>query len=165
MINVNWMDAQQYVAWLSRVTGKTYRLLSEAEYEYATRAGTTTTYPWGDDINLNGAAMASCSGCGSNWVHPAPVGSFPPNKFGLFDMVGNVWEWTEDCAHGNYIGAPVDGSAWMQGNGGNCNERHLRGGSYLNAPNFLGSAIRFWLTSGDRNFTTSFRVARMLSPP
>ena len=79
-------------------------------------------------------------------------------------MVGNVWEWTEDCAHGNYNGAPADGSAWMQGNRGNCNERHLRGGSYLNAARILGSAIRFWLTSGDRNFTTGFRVARTLSP-
>jgi formylglycine-generating enzyme required for sulfatase activity len=166
-LNVDWSDAQQYVAWLSLVTGKTYRLLSEAEYEYAARAGTTTQYPWGDAIKLNGAPMASCDGCGSKWddVHPAPVGSFPPNKFGLYDMVGNVWEWTQDCAHPSYNGAPADGSAWLQGNGGDCNERHLRAGSYLNAAIILGSAIRYWNTSGERNFTTGFRVARTLGVP
>jgi formylglycine-generating enzyme required for sulfatase activity len=149
------------------VTGKTYRLLSEAEYEYAARAGTTTRYPWGDAVKPNGAAMASCDGCGSKWddVHPAPVGAFPPNKFGLYDMVGNVWEWTQDCAHPSYNGAPVDGSAWLQGNGGGCNERHLRAGSYLNAAAILGSAIRYWNTSGERNFTTGFRVARTLVGP
>ena len=115
VINVNWDDAQHYVAWLSQVTGKTYRLLTEAEYEYATRAGTTTTYPWGDDIKLNGQAMANCDGCGSKWddKQTAPVGSFAPNKFGLYDMVGNVFEWTEDCVHKNYNGAPTDGSAWL----------------------------------------------------
>ena len=98
MINVNWYDAQRYTAWLSRVTGKIYRLLSEAEYEYATRAGTTTVYPWGDDIKLNGQVMANCNGCGSKWDHtqPAPVGSFAPNQFGPYDMIGNVWEWVED---------------------------------------------------------------------
>ena len=162
VINVDWDDAQQYVAWLSLVTGKTYRLLSESEYEYATRAGTTTTYPWGNDINLDGQVMANCSNCGKKWVHPSPVGSFPPNRFGLYDMVGNVWEWVEDCAHANYNGSPADGSAWMERNGGNCSERLLRGGSFLNAATFLGSAIRFWLTAGDRNFSTGFRVARIL---
>ena len=99
VINVNWEDAQQYVAWLSAVTGKTYRLLSEAEYEYATRAGTQTAYPWGNGIKLTDAAMANCNGCGDQWggYQTAPVGSFAPNRFGLYDMVGNVWEWTEDC--------------------------------------------------------------------
>jgi formylglycine-generating enzyme required for sulfatase activity len=94
VISVNFADAQQYVGWLSRVTGRTYRLLSEAEYEYAMRAGTTTIYPWGDDIRLNGKAMANCNGCGSKWdnTQAAPVGSFPPNKFGLYDMAGNIFE-------------------------------------------------------------------------
>jgi hypothetical protein len=92
VINVTWEDAQRYVAWLSRMTGKTYRLLSETEYEYATRAGTQTAYPWGDDITLNDMVMTNCSGCGSQWdtKRTAPVGSFPPNAFGLYDMVGNV---------------------------------------------------------------------------
>ena len=108
MINVSWDDAQSYVAWLSRMTGKTYRLLSEAEYEYAARAGTQTVYPWGDDIGKNNA---NCDGCGSRWdgKQTAPVGSFAANAFGLYDMVGNVWEWAEDCYHDSYNGAPADG--------------------------------------------------------
>jgi formylglycine-generating enzyme required for sulfatase activity len=110
VIYVGWDDAKQYVAWLGKVTGKPYRLLSESEYEYATRAGTTTAYPWGNDIGKNNA---NCNGCGSKWdnIQTAPVDSFAPNKFGLYDMVGNVFEWVEDCAHGNYQGAPTDGSA------------------------------------------------------
>src|SRR5262249_16523912 len=98
VINVTWHDAQRYVSWLSRMTGKAYRLLSEAEYEYAARAGTQTVYPWGDQI---GKGNADCYGCGSKWdyVQPAPVGSFAPNAFGLYDMVGNLYEWLEDCDH------------------------------------------------------------------
>ena len=111
VINVTWDDAQRYVAWLSRMTGKPYRLLSEAEWEYAARAGTQTAYSWGDKI---GKGNANCNGCGSQWdnMQPAPVGSFAPNAFGLNDMHGNVWEWVEDCYHDNYDGAPTDGSAW-----------------------------------------------------
>ena len=111
MINVSWDDAKAYVAWLSKKTGKTYRLLTEAEYEYATRAGTQTAYPWGNDIGENNA---NCRGCGSQWdgKQTAPVGSFSPNGFGLYDMVGNVGQWTEDCYHDSYNGAPADGSAW-----------------------------------------------------
>ena len=101
VINVSWNDAQRYVAWLSKITGKTYRLLSEAEYEYAARGGTRTAYPWGDEIGTNNA---DCSGCGTRWdaTQTAPVGSFRPNQFGLNDMVGNVWEWVEDCPHEDY---------------------------------------------------------------
>ena len=113
VINVTWGDAQHYVAWLSKMTGKTYRLLTEAEYEYAARAGATTTYPWGDDI---GNGNSNCKGCGSRWdnTQTAPVGSFAANAFGLFDMVGNVWGWVEDCVNNNYDGAPTDGSAWIE---------------------------------------------------
>ena len=121
-IYVSWDDAQTYVKWLSRITGKDYRLLSEAEYEYAARAGTQTAYPWGDDIKLNGKAMANCDGCGNKQT--APVGSFAANPFGLYDMVGNVWEWTEDCWNGSYQGAPADGSAWTSGD---CSRRVVRG--------------------------------------
>ena len=167
VINVNWDDAQAYVAWLSQVTGKTYRLLSEAEYEYAARAGTTTAYPWGDDIKLNGTTMANCNGCGSQWDNKqtAPVGSFPPNKFGLYDMVGNVWEWTEDCVHQNYNGAPTDGSAWLEANGGDCGNHVLRGGSWVATPDYVRSAVRSGYSTVARNAATGFRVGRMLRAP
>jgi formylglycine-generating enzyme required for sulfatase activity len=162
-INVSWDDAQIYVKWLSRITGKAYRLLSEAEYEYAARAGTQTTYPWGDDIELNDEAMANCDGCDSQWDNKqtAPVGSFAANRFGLFDMAGNVWEWTEDCHHDNYQGAPSDGSPWTSGD---CRTRVVRGGSWLNRPGNLRSAIRDSDTTGARYSVLGFRVARTLTP-
>lgn len=162
VINVDWDDAQAYVAWLSQVTGKTYRLLSEAEYEYATRAGTTTAYPWGDDIKLNGQAMATCTGCGSQWdaKKTAPVGSFASNKFGLYDMVGNVFQWVEDCLHNDYNGAPTDGSAWITG--GDCTARLQRGGSWVSSPNGLLSAARGADYAITRITAVGFRVARTL---
>jgi formylglycine-generating enzyme required for sulfatase activity len=164
VVNVDWNDAQAYVAWLSQLTGKTYRLLSEAEYEYAMRAGTTTAYPWGDDITLNGQAMANCDRCGSRWDggQTAPVGSFPPNKFGLYDMVGNVEEWTEeDCYHDDYNGAPTDGSPWT---GGDRIYRVSRGGSWSDLPRFLRSANRDRVTPDLRSYVSGFRVARTLAP-
>jgi formylglycine-generating enzyme required for sulfatase activity len=161
--NVSWDDAQRYVAWLSKMTGKPYRLLTEAEYEYATRAGTQTVYPWGDDI---GKGNANCFGCGSKWdgKEAAPVGSFPPNKFGLYDMVGNQWEWVEDCFHPTYEGAPTDGSAWTT----KCliESRHvIRAGSFLTPPQYLRSAGRFGGTTILRNFGPGLRVARTLLVP
>jgi formylglycine-generating enzyme required for sulfatase activity len=166
VINVNWNDAQAYVDWLAVVTGKPYRLLSEAEYEYAMRAGTSMAYPWGDDLKLNGQAMADCDGCGSNWdkQQPAPVGSFPANKFGLYDMVGNVLVWTEDCVHQNYKGAPADGSAWLQANSGDCSARVLRGGSWDAIPDSLYFAVRGAYSSETRATYIGFRVARTLNP-
>jgi formylglycine-generating enzyme required for sulfatase activity len=162
VINVNWDDAQAYVAWLTAVTGKTYRLLSEAEYEYAARAGTTTAYPWGDDIGKNNA---NCDGCGSKWdfTRTAPVGWFAPNKFGLYDMVGNVWGWTEDCVHDNYNGVPTDGSAWVTG--GDCSNRILRGGSWGTTPDDLRSAARGGIPTVDRNHFIGFRIGRTLIAP
>jgi formylglycine-generating enzyme required for sulfatase activity len=167
VINVNWDDAQAYVAWLSAVTGKAYRLFSEAEYEYATRAGTATTYPWGPEIKLNGAAMANCDGCGSKWgdKQTAPVGSFPPNKFGLYDMEGNVGGWTEDCVHDDYNGAPTDGSTWLEGNDGDCGNRILRGGNWANPPDYLLPAKRYWDATESRNVSVGFRVGRTLLAP
>jgi formylglycine-generating enzyme required for sulfatase activity len=164
VINVLWDDAQQYVAWLSRVTGKAYRLLTEAEYEYATRAGTKTVYPWGDDIRLNGKAMANCSGCGSQWDshQTAPVGSFAANGFGLYDMVGNAMEWTEDCFHNDYTGAPTDGSAWIEG--ADCTYHVVRGGAWGTTPQYLRSAFRSW-NPLDRHNAQGFRVARTLLSP
>jgi formylglycine-generating enzyme required for sulfatase activity len=161
VINVSWDDAEAYVGWLSKTTGKPYRLLSGSEYEYATRAGTQTAYPWGNAIGTNNA---NCHACGSQWdaKQTAPVGSFAPNGFGLYDMVGNVREWTEDCYHDTYRGAPTDGSAWIEG--GNCYDRVVRGGSFLLAPAFLRSASRYWFTTDYRLRYLGFRVARTLAP-
>src|ERR1700730_564498 len=158
VINVTWDDAKNYVAWLSRMTGKSYRLLSEAEWEYAARAGTQTAYYWGDEI---GSGNASCGACGSQWDgrRPAPVGSFTPNQFGLYDMHGNVWQWLADCFHANYHGAPADGSPWTAG--ADC-QRVLRGGSWINPPRSLRSALRYWDSTGDRTNSLSFRVGRAL---
>jgi formylglycine-generating enzyme required for sulfatase activity len=161
VIDVTWDDAMRYAAWLSKMTGRPYRLLSEAEYEYAARAGTTTAYPWGDDIGVNNA---NCKGCGSDWDNrqTAPVGSFAPNGFGLYDMAGNVVAWVEDCVHRNYSGAPTDGSAWTQG--GNCAGRVNRGGSWGIPPVFLRSASRDGMASDMRNGNIGFRVGRTLEP-
>jgi len=106
VIDVSWEDAKSYAAWLSTKTGKPYRLLSEAEWEYAARAGSTTRYFWGDEIGRN---RANCNGCGSQWDNQqtAPTGSFAPNAFGLYDMHGNVWQWVEDCRNGSGIGLAI----------------------------------------------------------
>jgi formylglycine-generating enzyme required for sulfatase activity len=167
-ININWEDAKQYVAWLSQTTGKPYRLLTEAEYEYAERATTTTKYPWGDDV---GKRNANCDGCGSQWdgKQTAPVGQFAANAFGLYDMVGNVWEFTEDCDHTSYevdtpqgkLDAPTDGSAWTSGE---CTRRVVRGGSWYDHGDALFSANRRGGTTEVRNDSLGFRVARTLGP-
>jgi formylglycine-generating enzyme required for sulfatase activity len=168
-INISWDDAKAYVGWLAKKTGRNYRLLTEAEYEYAARAGSQTAYPWGNDVGKNNA---NCYGCGSQWdgKQTAPVGSFAANAFGLYDMVGNVLEWTEDCYHDIYAGAPADGSAWLTGD---CSLRVLRGGSWSDGPRFLRSAFRTrTLTSNraDHQITGmgmgrfGFRIARTLEP-
>jgi formylglycine-generating enzyme required for sulfatase activity len=221
VINVSWHDAQKYVAWLSKVTTKPYRLLTEAEYEYAARAGSKKPYPWGEDVKSGGAAMANCHGCGGKWdfddtlpgaqpdpnaqkrkearraalirscqpngatlggkpgfddqvteAQPepnapmqkeepgtAPVGSFKANAFGLHDMVGNVWEWVEDCYYPGYElkpnettanlpagkgNAPVDGSAW---NVADCEGHVLRGGAWYSEPDAVRSASRLGFTA------------------
>ena len=160
VINVTWDNAQQYVAWFSKMTGQRYRLLTEAEWEYAARAGTMTAYFWGDEI---GTGHANCASCGSQWDNsgPAPVGSFKPNAFGLHDMHGNVWEWVKDCYHDNYNGAPADGSAWTTGD---CDRRVLRGGSWSPSPQTLRSAGRLSNPPDIRFYNLGFRVARTLTP-
>ena len=162
VISVSWEDAQRYVKWLSWKTGKGYRLLSESEWEYVARAGTRTRYWWGDGIGRN---RANCDGCGSRWddEQTAPVGSFSPNAFGLYDVHGNVWEWVEDCWNGSYDGAPTDGSAWVSEDC-DCDQRVLRGGSWFDGPGYLRSAYRNWNTTGFRYFIIGFRVARTLTP-
>jgi formylglycine-generating enzyme required for sulfatase activity len=160
VVNLSWDEAQQYAAWLSRMTGRPYRLLTEAEWEYAARAGSTTAYFWGDQI---GAGNANCSGCGSQWdgKQPAPVGSFKPNAFGLHDMAGNAWSWVQDCYNHNYDGAPTDGSAWITGD---CKSRVVRGASWGNVPPYLRSASRELFTADDRDFHIGFRLGRALAP-
>lgn len=124
VINVSWHDAVDFTRWLSEKSGKTFRLPSEAEWEYAAHGGTKTKYPWGDHIDKN---QANCANCGSTFDGTSPVGSFAPNHYGLYDMAGNVYEWCLDSLNDTYTGAPTDGSAWLTGN----NERKInRGGSW-----------------------------------
>ena len=160
VINVSWEDAVAYTAWLSEATGERYRLPSEAEWEYAARAGSVTKYSWGNEVGHN---RANCYRCGSQWDREmtAPVGSFRPNVWGLHDMHGNVWEWVQDCWNGNYQGAPTDGAAWESGD---CSQRVLRGGSWDYNPRYLRSANRTNDLTMYRNFTVGFRVARMVTP-
>jgi formylglycine-generating enzyme required for sulfatase activity len=162
VINVSLDDAKlAYLPWLSKKTGKSYRLLSEAEYEYAQRGGTTTVFPWGDDLGIRNA---NCSGCRTQYQdrETAPVGLYPANAFGLYDMVGNVLEWTEDAYHDSYDGAPTDGSAWTTWTGGtNCCRHVLRGSSWASNP--YGS--RFGEDPTIRSSEIGFRVARALDTP
>ena len=155
---VSWNDAQEFIGRLNaRGGGNRYRLPSEAEWEYAARAGTTTAYWWGNEIGDN---RANCAGCGSQWddESTAPGGSFAANAWGLHDVHGNVWEWVQDCWHDSYEGAPGDGSAWTSG--GNCGRRVMRDGSWLIPPGNLRAASRFWFDVGDWSDVIGFRVAR-----
>jgi formylglycine-generating enzyme required for sulfatase activity len=156
VINVSWDDARAYNDWLGRKTGKSYRLLSEAEWEYVARSGSASKYSWGDDFDPAKVASGSHS--------TKTVGSYAPNDFGLYDMHGNVWEWVADCWHYDYHGAPRNGEAWTSGP--NCSRRVLRGGSFFNPPRDLRPADRS--RSGftgvrHRNYDIGFRVARTLS--
>lgn len=174
VIHVSWLDAQAYAQWLSRETGKRYRLPSEAEFEFVLRAGSNTAYPWGDGdpakavANVTGSKDRSASK--RNWVNafkgyddghwgPAPVRSFEPNRFGLYDTVGNVSEWVEDCWHDSYQRAPTDGSAWV--NAG-CNTRMLRGASWASAPDQVRSAFRLGASPNTVDARLGFRVVREL---
>ena len=164
VIRVSWDDAQEYVGWLSRQTGEAYRLLSESEWEYVARAGSSTAYSWGNAIGNNRANCGdreSLGTCGDQWENTAPVGSFQANGFGVYDMHGNVREWVEDCWHERYRRARSDGSAWRSGD---CSRRVLRGGSWDVDPWFLRSAFRNGVTTGTRIYNDGFRVARTLTP-
>jgi formylglycine-generating enzyme required for sulfatase activity len=153
--DIHWNDANAYIVWLSYKTGRTYRLPTEAEWEYAARGGTTTAYPWGNSIDKE---MANCLGCNAQPRRQASeVGQFPPNRFGLRDMAGNAAEWVADCWSENYRAAPRDGSAYAPAG---CRERVLRGGSFNNDPRYLRSAARFKYESDVRFYTNGFRVVR-----
>ena len=151
---VSWDDAQEFMKRLSQKTGKTYRLPSESEWEYAARAGSQTEFSFGDNENELGK-YSWFYGNSSNQTHP--VGEKQPNTFGLFDMHGNVWEWTQDCWNENYVGAPNDGSGWTNGY---CSRRVIRGGSWFNNPQGSRSAFRARNATADRDSYIGFRVAR-----
>jgi formylglycine-generating enzyme required for sulfatase activity/serine/threonine protein phosphatase PrpC len=159
VVNVSWEDAQQYVAWLSRRTRKNYRLLTEAEWEYAARAGSHVRYWWGNDA---GQGDANCNGCGSKWDgrRAAPVGSFAPNPFGLHDMHGNVGEWVEDCYHDRYDDAPGDGSPWTLACNMKGDIRMLRGGTWRDPSNATRSAARASASVRYYDNRIGFRIAR-----
>ena len=158
VIYVSWEDARSYARWLSEQTGKSYRLPSESEWEYAARAGTITAYWWGNEI---GSGHANCNGCGSQWdnTKTSPVGSFKANAFGLHDMLGNIWEWTQDCSHDDYKDAPDDGSPWEVSN---CGLRVLRGGSWYTKLEYLRSANRDRSYPDFRTDNIGFRLAQDL---
>jgi formylglycine-generating enzyme required for sulfatase activity len=156
--DLSWDDAQQYVKWLTRTTGKPYRLPTEAEWEYADRAGTTTAYWWGEQMRKGNA---NCKDCGDPWHKEGPenVGTFAANPLGLYDMNGGVWEWTADCWHNTYQGAPVDGHAW---DSPGCEMRAIRGGSWREGGDYMLSATRFKYSAGVRQSQNGFRVVKDL---
>ena len=156
VVCVNWNDAQAFVQWLSKKTGKEYRLPREAEWEYAARAGTITARYWGNDA---GQKNANCVDCGSQWDNKqtSPAGSFAPNAFGLYDMLGNAWEWTQDCYHSNYTGSTNSGNAWTAAG---CTRNVLRGGSWIHGSRYARSASRYWSGTTFRSYFTGFRIAR-----
>jgi len=162
VVNVSWWEATAYANWLSEQTGRRYRLPTEAEWEYAARAGTETKYWWGNEIGRN---RANCFDCGSEWDRnqSAPVGSFHPNPWGLHDTAGNVQEWVQDCRNDSYGGAPTDGTAWESGT---CDQRQTRGGSWIGKPDQLRSAARSncraVFDDYDRYLYIGFRLAQDL---
>ncbi len=155
--DVSWNDAREYTNWLSCLTGAVYRLPSEAEWEYIARAGSRTSYPWGEEI---GSGNALCLHCGGNFPQANPVGQFKANNFEIFDTVGSVAEWVEDCLNNNYEGAPTDGSAWTEGN---CYFRITRGGGWYGQAKFLTSSYRNYKTVDAREDIRGFRVVRDLA--
>jgi formylglycine-generating enzyme required for sulfatase activity len=160
VIRVSWDEAVEYASWFSRQTGKHYRLPSEAEWEYAARGGTDTAYWWGNDMK---PGYANCTSCGTppEKRQTMPVGSFKPNPFGLYDTVGNVREWVQDCWHDSYEGAPSDGSAWEKEHNGNCNGRVHRGGSFRGVnKNNLTSSSRDMYRAAARPYWVGFRLVR-----
>jgi formylglycine-generating enzyme len=173
VVCVSWYDARAYAAWLSRITGKPYRLPTEAEWEYAARAGTTTAWPWGDNAaaicgHANGADQAmkelfvdwKVAPCRDNYVFTSPAGRFQPNAFGLHDMLGNAWQWTEDCFVSHYRDAPGNAAvarAWED-----CAQRVLRGGSWNNGPGYSRAGVRDTGGAVNRDSINGFRVVRGL---
>jgi formylglycine-generating enzyme required for sulfatase activity len=165
VVCVSWHDATSYAGWLSQRTGKTYRLPSEAEWEYAARAGSSTVRPWGDAIARNYANYGAARCCApmaegkDRWLYTSSVGAFPANAFDLYDMLGNVWQWVQDCSHPDYTGSPADASAWMTGD---CDQHMVRGGAWFQMPDSVRSAARAADKADFRIGDIGFRVARSL---
>jgi formylglycine-generating enzyme required for sulfatase activity len=162
VVCVSFDDAQAYVRWLAQQTSHAYRLPSEAEWEYAARAGTTTARFWGD--SQEGAcqhARVADDQCRDARANTVAVASYAPNQFGLYDMLGNAWQWVEDCYHDSYVGAPTDGRAWTAGD---CQVRVSRGGAWNVVPRNVRAGLRARDPSGSRGPYAGFRVARALSP-
>ena len=168
VINVSWDDVQSFIGWLNHKTGGNYRLPSEAEWEYAARAGSTTAYPWGSGLETDHRGndivlrnWANCLNdndeCADSYEHTAPVGSFPANAWGLHDMHGNVTEWVQDCEHDSYVGAPSDGSAWTRGD---CSWRVYRGGAWDDGMVMLQSDTRMDMAQNYRTKSFGFRLAQ-----
>lgn len=166
VVCINWNDAKAYAAWLSQRTGQTYDLMSEAEWEYVARAGTSTTFWWGTTIspemaNYDGNHAFKGGGATGEWRRgTVAVGSFEANPWGLYQVLGNCWEWTQDCWNNNYGGAPGDGSAWATGN---CTVRVVRGGSWFAVPQGLRCATRYSYITAGRYSLQGFRLRRSLA--
>ncbi len=157
--NISWEDAVAFIAWINRLGNSRFRLPSEAEWEYAARGGTATNYWWGDSY-LPGYVNGSGMGGGDRWSETAPVGSLTANAYGLYDVLGNVWEWTADCYFPDYVGAADDGSVRQHDEA--CG-RVLRGGSWSDTPVWLRTATRNWFDRGDRFDYVGFRLAADLT--
>lgn len=158
VINLYYSEIRQYLDWISKKTGKTYRLPSEAEWEYAARGGTRTEYWWGDDI---GQGNANCRNCGTKWSgkESAPVGSLAPNPYGLYDTAGNIWEYVQDCWNPTHLGAPADGKPRFEGK---CRDRVTKGGSWYYFSKLSRSAFRYKNDVRVKSYNIGFRVLREL---
>ncbi len=179
--SVNWRQAKAYAAWLAQRSGRPYRLPTEAEWEYAARAGSEGHYTWSMGIIIDAVTCQHANAldrsalvrhpeltwainCEDNFAETAPVGSFAPNRWGVHDMAGNVWEWVEDCWHPDYSGAPTDGSAWLEAGDGNCKKRVNRGGGWGNGASTLRLSSRDADPAGNHSSGLGFRVAMSVAP-
>jgi len=174
---VSWEDATAYVAWLAKQTKKPYRLLSSSEFEYAARSGTRGPWFWGtesakacdyanvaDDTFRRLYSYAPVFACNDSWERTAPVGSFKPNAWGLHDMLGNAWEWTDDCFHSSFDNIPTDGRAWLAENNGDCKNRTPRGGAWASGTDWLKAVSQSRDPTIYRSQLLGFRVALTLTP-
>ncbi|WJV25074.1 MULTISPECIES: dihydropyoverdine dehydrogenase [Pseudomonas] len=164
---VDYADVQAYARWLSKKTGQHYRMVSEAEREYAARAGSSGSFPFpfDEEGQYQITQHANTYGPKDGYSYSAPVGSYPPNAFGMYDMHGNVYEWVADCWHPDYVGAPADGRAWMEESGGVCLDAQIRGNDWGEAPVFSRSGNRNSRKREVRGDWLSFRVVRELEQP
>jgi formylglycine-generating enzyme required for sulfatase activity len=155
VIHVSWADIHAFIDWLNAASGRQFRLPTEAEWEYAARAGSTSLYSWGDSVDHARVNNSVDDGI-DQWAFTAPVGQFEPNAFGLYDMLGNAWEFVQDCRHPTYEGAPADGSAWLAGA---CDSRIVRGGSWGSTSRGVQTAARGAASEYFESMDLGFRLA------